>query len=402
MIGRAKLIFFCGVSVTLLVSWVACATPVTIQFSGWPSGERMEPIIERFHAENPDIRVELHLEGPAKVKVKILGGVPPEIFRVSWAELEDFVNTGAVIDLGPFIERDKAALGLKDFWPPTLASGRVNGVQYGFPMNVGGNLTYVNLDHLSNAGLVLDSERWTYADFAGLAQKATRDVDGDGSPDLWGYSNVNHWAFWTGLIFSNGGSIYDKAETSFALNNPITEAVFAFIEDLVHYRKAAPGPGLAKPHINSAKVTFWLGSAPEIFRLAEAPFEWAVAPNPSGSERRVMMGGNQPLLISKSATLEQQAAAWELIKFISRADTQAWFGNMGWNAPTRISAIPKVKHPMMRVFAYQLEHQVQYTNRLHNEIDASGSKYINATLRGELSPRAAVEQLNRELDALLK
>lgn len=386
--------------VVLLVGAGAFAQ-VTIEFSGWPTDERMAPILERFHEENPDIKVELTLEGPPKVLTRIAGGVPPTVFRVSWAELADFAETGTVIDLQPYIDRDRQDLDLQDLWPPTLASGRYQGVQYGMPMNVGGQLLFVNQDHLNTAGIALDPQNWTYDDFVDIAQRTSRDINGDGAADIWGYADVNNWGFWTGLIYSNGGTLLNAEYTAAEADSPQVVQAIRFIDDLVNRRGAATGPGVTKPSFQSGQATFWLTSAPSVFRLGEPGFKWTVVPNPKGTQRRVMMGGNQPLLISKDATPEEREAAWKLIKLIARSDTQAWFGNMGWNAPSRKSAIPHVEHELIRVYAREVENQVQYTNRMHGDINRTFNQHLNAVLSGELSPENASLQIDHDLDVLL-
>ncbi len=403
---RDALFGFLAVILTLLFG-ASVSAQVAIEFSGWPNDDRVGPIVERFHAAHPDVHVDVARENPQQVLVRILGGLPPDVFRVSWAEFADFVDAGTVIDLTPYLERDRTELEIDDLWPPVLRSGQYKGRQYGMPMNVGGNLVFVNLDHVNEAGLALNAKGWTYVDFADLAQRTTRDLSGDGAPDRWGYANVNFWSFWAGLIHSNGGSLWNEDWTAFQTDTPVVVEAIRYIDDLVNRRLASPGPGQPKPNLASGNATFWLGSAPSVFTIGQdTGFAWTVAPNPSGSVRRVMMGGNQPVLISNATTSEEREAAWKLIKFMMSTEVQAWLGNAGFNAPMRISAIPYIENEHIRTYAMQLENQVEYTNRMHSQINQTFNQYLNQVLSGEVAAEGAAaliqHDLNVQLDAALR
>jgi sn-glycerol 3-phosphate transport system substrate-binding protein len=78
-----------------------------------------------------------------KLLAAIVGGNPPTISQLNPSWAAEFVKTGSLVDLTPFI-RSKAGFSLKPFYQNLLAAGQFNGQQYAMPFNVSAAVMYYN------------------------------------------------------------------------------------------------------------------------------------------------------------------------------------------------------------------------------------------------------------------
>jgi len=306
------------------------------------------------------------------------------------------------MDLTRLIERDRAEVQPDDIWPPAYQAFQFDGKQYAIPHHVGGNLTYINEERFAEAGVAVPDENWTYArDFAPIARRLTIDRNSDGQIDQWGFANPNHWGFWAGIMASNGGDLIDLDTMKFGIDTQIARDAMAYVYDLVHLHKGAPGPIERK---NPRQL--WLNGdagmvlGPGTTEWTDTEHDFTVLPNPMGTVRRVMPGGAQPLAIYPGS--EHIEEAWTFIKWVNRPDIQAWITNsLGLFPPSRRSSIAMVDDPIIRTFGMQLEVQYPYTNILHNEILSTFNGHLDRVLRDEESISEASTLIQHELTVLL-
>lgn len=380
----------------------ARAEVVTIEFSGWHP-EVITGVIDRFNREHPHIQVEYVPGSAAQILTRIAGGSPPDVYRESWAEFGLWIRRGLALDLTPLIERDREEVQPDDIWPPAYQAFVVDGKQYALPHHVGGNLTYINKERFASGGVALPEPGWTYErDFPQIAAKLSLDRNGDGVVDQWGFANPNHWGFWAGIMASNGGNLIDLENMVFAVNTEIGRSAIQYVYDLVHLYKGAPGPD-SRP--NSRQ--HWLNGdaamvlAPATPEHTDVDFDFEVVPNPHGTVRRVMPGGAQPLAIYPGS--EHIEEAWTFIKWVVRADVQAWISNeLGLFPPVKRSSIPMVEDPVIRTFGLELENQLPYTNVLHSDIVSTFNAHLDAVLRHEESVSEAAFQIQHQLTVKLE
>ena len=148
-----------------------------------------------------------------------------------------------------------------------------------------------NLDMLLAAGLenpqdLYDRGEWTWEVWEEYLRVLTKDTDGDGEPNIYGYSG-----YWTdmlrNLLMSNGAGIAQSAVQT--LDSAPTREVLDFIHTLYNTDKTARPWDGANWEINNTLYAeglsaFWIG-ADWIFNQqggAELPFEIGVVPWPCG------------------------------------------------------------------------------------------------------------------------
>ena len=384
--------------------WVAAlgaaAEPVVLEFSGW-GAPSVEAIFERFNAEHDGIQIMLVPGGAAQILARMAAGTGPDLYRVSWAEFAPWMQQGLAVDLTPFIERDQEELQLEDIWPRALEPFQLNGRQYAMPHHIGGNLMYINIDRVDEAGLPLPRSDWDWDEFVAYAARLSLDRNNDGAMDVWGFVNPQMWAFSIAMIASEGVRFFDPNLPAFNVDTPAMHRAMQRIYDLVHIHRGAPGPG-ERPNAAEAWSS---GSAAMTMQSAnpswsQVDFRFTVLPNPSGPAGRVMPGGPQPLAISPYS--EHVEEAWTFIKWIVRPDIQAWIsGELGLFPPARRSAIPFVDNPVLRIFGGELENQLVYTTVAHSTYERAFIQQMDAVLAHRQSIPAAAREIQLQMDNAL-
>jgi len=129
-------------------------------------------------------------------------------------------------------------------WDPmTIKATTLNGKVYGMragKMEPNGmfffNKKIFSTDGLPNLYELQKNKQWTWDKFREIAKKATKDTDGDGKIDQWGFGHINgDLAF----IVSNGGISIDSSaqKPKVALNTPEAVQALEFYYNLVNVDK---------------------------------------------------------------------------------------------------------------------------------------------------------------------
>lgn len=139
---------------------------------------------------------------------------------------------------------DPTALKILQFDPTT--NKWYVGPLWGLPntFNAGVQMLYWNADIFKAAGVELPTEDTTYDDILEMAKRLTQDIDGDGTPDVWGFLPSPyhaHGIFWDGsMIAPFGGEIFNFEGTEARINSPESVAAFQWLYDLERKYQVAP------------------------------------------------------------------------------------------------------------------------------------------------------------------
>ncbi|HLS90671.1 MAG TPA: ABC transporter substrate-binding protein, partial [Limnochordia bacterium] len=100
-----------------LSPWAHAQTELTLVT--WFEPGSLDPVIEAFEAENPDIRVVVNfVAGPREsfeaVLVRTAGGAPPDLAMVQHGERALAMTSDIFLDLAPYIQRD---LQIEEYLP---------------------------------------------------------------------------------------------------------------------------------------------------------------------------------------------------------------------------------------------------------------------------------------------
>ena len=199
-----------------------------------------KPLLEDFEKENNcEIKMELIPWDTYEEKwsTAISGGEGPDIGYMYAEMYPTYISSGAVIDLSDMVEDSDYDEYLY------LDRGEMMGGLYGVPIVTGVPFVlYYNQDILDDLG---ETAPETWEDFKRICEKATKDTDGDGKVDQYGYavglnsgdmSNLymlNSYIY--SLIWQAGGDIYEDDLKSARFNDESGAEALEFFLSLKDY-----------------------------------------------------------------------------------------------------------------------------------------------------------------------
>ena len=247
---------------------------------------------------------------------KLLAGEEPDIFMVLGTDFNQFASMGVMKNLETFIEED-TDFEPEKYFTSAFVSGQYESVQYALPYETVPTLMFVNKTLLTQEGIDMPEENWTWEDFYEICKKVTRDTDGDGVLDQFGSYNYD----WMDALCSNGGGVFNTKGTEAALTDSrVVEAVkyVRSINDLYG------GEKLTQEDFNGGLVAFMPLTFAEYRTYKTYPykirkyanFQWDCVTMPAGEQ-----GGNisqvDSLLMGISANTKEEKLAWEFLKLLT-------------------------------------------------------------------------------------
>ncbi len=314
-------------------------------------------VVDSFRVRHPGIPVCMEsLEGSGiyreKVLISIAGGVPPGVFLMDGIDIPAFVNRGVLLDLSPYVGR--VGVDLSAYDPRVLSLFRTpkpdgDSALWAFPKDFTPMVMYYNKDVFDAAGVPYPRAGWTWAEFLDTARRLTRDTDGDGEPDVWGFGWPRDFFYLQAWIWAGGGELLGPApgggyRATGYLDSPTTEAAVSYYLDLVRRWGVAPrvemfrrGLGGLSRMFYSGQVAMlqsghWIGPtlAPQ---EAAGRLRYGVVPMPTRA-------GVSPVTVLYAAgwavpkSAEHRRRAVELAAFLSSATAQRVRARSGLAVPS--------------------------------------------------------------------
>ncbi len=201
----------------------------------------LNPLIEKFEAENPGIKIEAERISwdtyNQKLLTAIAGGYPPDVAQVKLWWQPQLVEMGALLPLDDYIADWDGKDDVYDkIWDLTRHS---DGKQYYMPLQMVILYLYYRTDMFDELGLEVPKTREEFLD---VAQKLTRDTDGDGVVDVYGFGirgarGGHDW--WGTFVLSSGAEFFDANGNS-GLTTPQAIAANQWFIDLYRKYKVSP------------------------------------------------------------------------------------------------------------------------------------------------------------------
>lgn len=114
-------------------------------------------LINRFEAENPDVRVKVNVvawPGYPQLAAQIAAGDPPDLVTMHQSVISDYSGRGLVEPVEPLLA--EAGIDPADFTPAARAGVEKQGRLYGMPWDTIGRLFHINTALMAEAGLMRD------------------------------------------------------------------------------------------------------------------------------------------------------------------------------------------------------------------------------------------------------
>ena len=296
--------------------------------SNWdvPDGDSyavVEAAIKRFEAKHPGVKVT-YVSGIKKedysewLAEKLLAGEEPDVFVVPGTDFNMYAAMGALQDLSDFGNQDKQ-FSWDVYYPAALDYGRYDGRAYGLPVTSVPTLMFVNKTLLAREGIAIPGNDWTWQDFLEICRRVTKDTDGDGVLDQFGFYDYD----WKLAVVTNGVELFrEDGRASYFASSRMEEAV----QFLLQLHNAQRGREVTAKDFDMGRVAFrpftfaeYRTYKPYPWRIKKySSFEWDCIKLPAGPS-----GDNvsnlQTMLMGMSAKSGHRELAWLLLKEICDA-----------------------------------------------------------------------------------
>ncbi len=400
-----------------------------IQFAGLTADDfqaALKLVIAQFEADNPDIEIDnMIITGnlAEKLKVMLATGTAPDVFWVSTGLFAEWGNAGFLYDMNELEKRYRTTFNLDDFWPGALQTYQYKGRLYGLPREINMAMMFYNKNIFDTNGIAYPSAdpnkalEWRTT-FPATARKATRDINGDGLPENFGWQMQYAWWEWLPIFWSNGAELFDNDVTKSLFNSAQGAEVLQHLVDLIHKDRVAPTAAditrlSLKAHyanLAAGQVAMVIDNSIPITFLRNQPnVDWDVAAIPGwAGKKRVNLASGGGFAMNKVAKNPDAAFRW-LAYVTGPKASRIWARTSGW-VPARRSAAASPDFLLPNVPPASLGLVVQ--DAINVRAIPSTPKWalaFNTTFQGGLGPiwsnqkpaQLVLDDLARQVDAVL-
>lgn len=368
----------------------------------------------RFEEQNPDIEIELMIQGRAGGIEKLIllygTGEHPDVTEVFPSEHYRFAIDGMFQDLNPLMEQE-TMLGWDQFFPVGVEAATIieehpgAGRRWMLPVSLWVIGQAFNDSHFEEAGLVPPSRlgyHWTWDEFAEFSQKLTK-VDGEGNTQRHGVG-LGGYVTW---IHSAGGSLFDRYvdPSSATVQTDQVYHALGFIQDALHRSSYAMRSPFIQ-HFTSEQISIYPGgpNTTTFLRSAGVNWKWSYGPNPIHTQ-----AGSETLTLGLALSSQSQhpEAAWRWMKFLATefADEHvaytgrpaAW-GPVAQDYQTHFANATEWEHVWIELISRADSHPRIVAS---SEVLATWDTYLREVLSGEVAVEAAMERAQGHLGAIL-
>jgi multiple sugar transport system substrate-binding protein len=343
-----------------------------------------------------------------KLQTGIAGGAAPDVFAMDGPLFPDYQSRDVLLDLKPFIDRD--GYDLTQLADQGVADFTTEGGQYGLPRDLNVIALYYNKAKFDEAGVAYPDDTWDWAKLVEAAKQLTKDTDGDGTMDQWGFytETTDMENYWLSTVWQNGGDVLAADGKSTVLGTDEAAGGIQFIQDLIWKEKVMADPavfaetgdafeqGIAAMASNGS----WL-----VPTFQAAGVDFGIAPLPSGPAGRFTSVNPTGAVVYKNS--KSPDAAWEFVKYLASPAAQEQLMQLKASLPVskEVLAGPyATSFEGAQVFADSLEYAKlkpsfkgynEFTTILQGELDENVFNAANKTAK------QALTDVVPQLDALL-
>jgi multiple sugar transport system substrate-binding protein len=407
-------------------------TAITFMFRGQPKElEAYTATVKRYEKSHPDVKVTLVQVAPdqydTKLKAAIAGKKIPDVFFYNPAQVKAYVNSGVLKDITEFVEGSED-VKIDDIWEKGIAKYRFDGetlgegAVYGLPKDLGPFALGYNKTMFEEAGIPLpDKDKpYTLDEFIDVAQKLTKDKNGDGKTDQFGAGFNIQWALQP-IAWSNGADWIDETGTKVTIDTPeFAEAVQWFADQQNKYKIT---PSIAEAQtldtyqrwMKGELAFFPVGPWDMATYAEQLKFEYDLIPWPAGKTGKPAAWVGS-LGIGVGATTKNAEAAAELAMYLSAdqegnqalVDAQVQLPNsvtvaQEWAADTSIKPANKQEFlDIINDYGRGFPAEKTYTAEWYDEFFKNIQPVLDGKMTAEDYVKEAQPKMQKLLDAAIE
>ncbi|MFC7533948.1 ABC transporter substrate-binding protein [Actinoplanes sp. GCM10030250] len=415
---------------------------VTLDYWLWDDNQKAsyQACADAFTTANPTIKIQITQSAWdqywSNLTTQLASGDAPDVWTNQGSYYPQFVTSGQILDIQPFVTADNVDLtqyqaGLADLFTK-------DGKRYGLPKDWDTMALVYNADQLTKQGIKpadLANLTWNPTDggtFEQLIAKATVDANGRNGLDpafdkskikVYGY--LSEWADgsqgqngWGILASSNGFTYLDKNPwgTQYKYDDPALAQTIEWFKSLVAKGYSPPldkNSTLSRDTLMTAgkgAITVAGSWTINTYLGDSAKAKFAFAPLPTGPQgRKTPINGLSDAIW---AGTEHKDEAWKWVKFLASADCQNIVGGNSVvfpaikSASEKALAAHKAKDRDVQVFVDQAQapggtYFLPITEH-GNEISQIVQDAIQSSVLGQSDSASALKKANDQVNALFK
>ncbi|MDZ7960341.1 MAG: ABC transporter substrate-binding protein [Aulosira sp. DedQUE10] len=385
-----------------------------------PNRDVLQKLVDKFNQTHPKIQVESLYVGQQdqqmpKILAAVVGNAPPDLLWYNPTIAGQLVELDALIPLDELLENSP----IKDEIDPSLfTSMEYEGKIWSMPFATN-NVGVFYRPSLFKAAGIKNLPR-TWRELRQVAQKLTRDINGDGQIDRYGMvlplGKGEFTVFtWLPFMWSGGGELVSgESQQAAGVNlkeNQGAIAALQFWHDLIADGSATlsePERGYEINNLVSGKVAMQVTGPWSLGEIQQSGVDFGVFPIPIEQNPATSIGGENLFLFK--TTPEQQKAAFEFAEYaVSEAfqtELALGTGYLPVNLKSRQSAKYQTfleKYPQVKVFLEQAKYgrsRPIFPN--YTRISDNLGRAIESVLLGKTSPAEALNITQQRLDLIFK
>lgn len=395
-------------------------TPITIKIWEYPRWRESEQSLDRFYwikrqirefeRRHPGVSVDLTEltweHGEEKKKIAISAGVGPDI--ITGVLPVQLIESGLVEPIDDYLSPDEKL----DFLQPALDSFTYEGRLYGWPWYLTGSVLLANRDLLKEQGVGLPDADWTYAEFLDSARRLTRDTNGDGAPDTFGFGFLirpGDTAVWPFLFPAGLPAVLDDAGVR-ALTR---ETNASFLVDLVRKDRVTPpfcaawDPEILWQHFSAQRdvafAALGIWAIPRLRALAHFTFDVLPFPSPGeGQPNARAFTGTSGFVVLRQKDPEKRRLCMDFARLLVRPDAQRELARYGV-IPSRKSAGDTYRNDplMLKVQRILAAGQTIPLHAHWAEIDEKFQRELQLALLGEKPVSVAMAASAKRIEEII-
>jgi multiple sugar transport system substrate-binding protein len=302
-----------------------------------------DEVAARFEERYPNVTVQNNFtpittwtDYVNKLTAQVAAGKAPDVINIAIEGFQLGLDKNLFAPLDGYLENDPEGQDLgADVDERLLGSFESDGSTYLVPSTWNTMLIYYNTKMFEEAGIERPSDDWTWDDFLEIAEQLTT---GSGADKVYGFALPYFNFGLTPWFYSNGTSEMSEDLQTAQLDDPKMVESVEWVRDLVTEHGVAPQPKGADPYqlFPAGKAAMTGAGHWTVPMFEDAGFEdYDVLPWPSNGTKATVFGGSGFALYPQS---ENPDLAWEYIKELTNAQTQAKWAEIGSATPATRSA----------------------------------------------------------------
>jgi len=382
------------------------AGKVTLEFwNGFtgPDGNDMKKIVDEFNQKNAG-KIEVKTQTMKwdqfydKIRTVVSSGNAPDVAVMHLDQMPRMASKGLLTPLDELVK--DADLKKEDFIPQVWEAGLYEGKRYSVPLDVHPIALYYNVDLLKKEGI--EKPPATLEEFVKVAKATTKDTDGDGKIDQWGFGMPTLWPsqlMFYSAIRQNGGESVSPDGTKALYNDEKGVKSLQTFVDFIYKDKISPEKIQQDGEVTlfrQGKMAMTINGIWMINGFKEQQgLNFAAAPIPQFGEQKATWAGSHNFVIPKQKKEDKAKteAAAEFIKYVT-SNSMAWAkaGQIPAKNSVRDSADFKALKEQSAI-AEQVPYLVfPPASPTYVDVWVPAEQGVNKALLGQMQPKQALDE----------